>query len=91
MPQLDLLTLFDQFLIAYCLFIILHFFISVGVVPTIFEALCARRYLFEDFFSRNEWSEVDYLKRIDRMEQECSILSRILLGSNGDLPGPWGW
>lgn len=75
MPQLDLLTLFDQFLVAYLLFVIMHFFISTEVVPTTFEAVCARRYLFESLFSRSEWSEVDYQNRIDRTDAGSSILS----------------
>lgn len=75
MPQLDLLTLFDQFLVAYLLFVIMHFFISTEVVPTAFEVLCARRYLFESLFSRSGWSEVEYQNRIDRTWEGSSIFS----------------
>lgn len=74
MPQLDIITLFDQFFVTYFLFIILHFFISVGPVPTIFEVLYIRHLLFEEFLNTNFFFSTGIVNRSLRsQEQELAL------------------
>lgn len=77
MPQLDLLTLLDQFLISYFLFVFLHFFVSTGPVPAIFEALYARHLLFEELSNTNQAVLDTVLRRKLRSEEQHLSLARL--------------
>lgn len=48
MPQLDLVTFFDQTLYVYLFFIIHYLIISTRVLPGIYQVLAFKNFLFKD-------------------------------------------
>ena len=48
MPQLDLVTFFDQTLYVYLFFIIQYLIISTRVLPGIYQVLAFKNFLFKD-------------------------------------------
>lgn len=47
MPQLDLVTFFDQTLYVYLFFIIQYLLISVFVLPSIYQILALKNFIFK--------------------------------------------
>lgn len=48
MPQLDLITFFDQTLYVYLFFIIQYVFVSTLILPGIYQALAFKNFLFKE-------------------------------------------
>lgn len=48
MPQLDLVTFFDQTLYVYLFFIIQYGIVSTRVLPGIYQVLAFKNFLFKD-------------------------------------------
>lgn len=78
MPQLDVLTLLDQFLAAYVLFVTLHFFISVGPIPTIFEVLYTRHLLFVELVQSNVLSTAVVAERASRSNNQQILFYKLI-------------
>jgi hypothetical protein len=51
MPQLDLITFFDQTFYVYTFFIIQYIIISVFVLPSIYQILSLKNFLVQYLFS----------------------------------------
>ncbi len=51
MPQLDLITFFDQTLYVYLFFIIQYVFVSTLILPGIYQALAFKNFLFKELSS----------------------------------------
>lgn len=51
MPQLDLVTFFDQTLYVYLFFIIQYAVVSTLILPGIYQALAFKNFLFKDLSS----------------------------------------
>jgi hypothetical protein len=52
MPQLDLVTLLDQLVVAYFTFVLLHFLFALGPIPRIFSIFVLRHLLFKYLIAR---------------------------------------
>lgn len=48
MPQLDLVTFFDQTLYVYLFFIIQYVIVSTRILPGIYQVLAFKNFLFRD-------------------------------------------
>lgn len=61
MPQLDLITFFDQTLYVYLFFIIQYVFVSTLILPGIYQALSFKNFLFNEL-SLDLNSSLNFLK-----------------------------
>jgi hypothetical protein len=80
MPQLDLITLLDQFVITYFTFIFLHFLFALGPVPRIFSVFAARHFLFNHLTDKTVGSQ-RIVEQYSQWDREQDIRFRKLLDS----------